>query len=77
MGYKKIRWTDAFVVCLLYRTEQETPRTIRCESYFDGATAVLTFKSSGAQDKVMGRYCCSMTGYERCPYYQAVDKKYE
>ena len=76
MGYKKIRWTEDSVVCPLYRTEEKGERSIRCEAYFDGASVVLSFKSIDARDKVMGCYCCSMSGYEKCPYYQALEKKY-
>ena len=65
---KKLRWTEADVLCPFYLRHEPDARGICCEGYAPGVEAVSRFRSLALEERHMGRYCAGR--YESCPVYR-------
>ena len=74
---RKILFTANDVVCPLFYTEERKSASLSCEGAFEKTKIRLSFPGLLARNKHMARFCCRLDGYEKCPYFQATEKKYQ
>ena len=75
--YKKAAWGEGDVLCPFFLSQERKPPSIVCEGGIEGTKTRTYFDGMRARDAHMGRYCCAMYGFPKCPQYRFANQKYE
>ena len=77
MSHKKDTWTADDVKCPFFLSEDRAVRAIRCEGPLDGVSLTVNFGRLPDREKHMGKFCCKLSGYEKCVFYRLTAQKYQ
>ena len=64
-------------MCPFFISQDSKSASVCCEGGIEGTRSMTKFEGLRARDAHMGRYCCAMYGFSKCPQYQFANQKYE